>query len=291
VIERQGRLLSSEFCIMVDGEDVARTLDTLAFHAAQDGGTTRRHRLEVVREGDGYRIRENGQAGEHVRDPAAAGRSVQERVHALALAALDGHAKLHAGCAAFHGRGVLFVGAGRAGKTTLMTRLLYEGFAVQGDDTVVLRDGRAMAFPRRFRVRRGTLALVPQLSPRTPPWAIDSPPNGYHVLVVDPAELGFAWRIAPIPVDAVFLLEPAHGRPSRVVPCPRYQMARHLMSQSIAPAGGARPWIGEIAALVGKASCYVLELGDLDSAVRAVNEALANATGGSHPPSMAAAEG
>jgi hypothetical protein len=119
--------LSSEFRITVDGEDVARALDALPFHATQDGGATRRHRLEVVREAGGYRIREDGRAGEHVPDPAAVGRSVQERIHALGLAGLDGHAKLHAGCATFRGRGVLFAGAGRSGKTTLMTRLLYDG--------------------------------------------------------------------------------------------------------------------------------------------------------------------
>lgn len=283
MIERRGRVLASEFSVAVDGEDVARALDTLPFRATQDVRATRRHRLEVVREGEGYRIREDGRVREHVPDVEAVSRSVQERVHALALAALDGHALLHAGCATFRGRGVLFAGAGRSGKTTLMTRLLYEGYAVQGDDTVVLRDGRATAFPRRFRIRRGTLALVPQLSSRTPPWAVDSPPNGYHVVVVDPAELGFSWRIAPVPVDVVFFLSPAHGSPSRAVPCPRYDMASRLMSQSIAPAAGARAWIREIATLVGRADCHVLELGELDSAVRAVNDALTGAGPESHP--------
>ena len=275
MIERRGRVLSSEFSVAVDAEDVARVLDALPFRAVQEGAATRCHRLEVVREGEGYRIREDGHVREHVPDVDAVSRSVQERVHALALAALDGHARLHAGCATFRGRGALFAGPGRAGKTTLMARLLYEGFGVQGDDTVVLRDGRAMALPRRFWIRRGTLDLVPQLSSRLPPWAADGPADGYHIVVLDPAELGFPWRIAPVPVDAVFFLSPVHGSPSCAVPCPRYQMARRLMSQSIAPTTGTRAWIREIATLVGRAECYVLELGELDSAVSAVRAGLA----------------
>ena len=46
------------------------------------------------------------------------------------------------------------------------------------------------------------------------------------------------------------------------------------MSQSIAPAGGVRAWIREIATLVARAECYLLEIGELDSAIRAVNEVL-----------------
>jgi hypothetical protein len=277
VIERRGRVLSSEFSVSVDEENAARVLDTLPFHAVQDVAATHRHRLEVVREDQGYRIREDGQAQAHLLDAEAVGSSVQDRINALALAEMSGHAKLHAGCATLGGRGALFAGPGRSGKTTLMTRLLHEGFAVQGDDTVVLRDGDAMAVPRRFRVRRGTLTLVPQLSARAPAWALESPPNGYHVVVVDPVDLGFGWRITPVPVDVVFFLVPNHGSPSRAIPCPRYRMASMLMTESVPPAAGARALIREIAALVGRADCYVLELGELDSAVTAVNAAVAGA--------------
>lgn len=291
VIERRGRVLSSEFWVSVDGEDAVRVLDTLPFHAAQDVTATHRHRLEVLREEKGYRIREDGLTRDHLLDAETVGSSVQDRIHALAMAGMDEHAKLHAGCVTHGGRGVLFVGPGRSGKTTLMARLLYEGFAVQGDDTVVLRGGFAMAVPRRFRVRRGTLALVPQLSSRAPAWALEGPPNGYHVVVVDPVELGFAWRIAPVPVDVVFFLVPGHGSPSRVIPYARYRMAHLLMSESVPPAEGARGLIREIATLVGRADCYVLELGELDSAVTAVNAVLADTEPRSQPSTPATGEG
>jgi hypothetical protein len=274
VIERRGRLLACEFQVAGEDDVVLRALERVPFHAEQDVATTRRHRLEVAREGDGYRIREDGRPGDLLPDPEALARRVQERIHALALDALDRHPKLHAGCGTRGGCGVLFAGAGRSGKTTLMTRLLYEGFHVHGDDTVVLQDGRALAVPRPFGVRLGTLTLVPQLRPRMPAWAADGPPDGYQVLAVDPAELGFTWRIAPVRVDAVFFLEPAHGSPSRAVPCPRYRMAQRLMSQSLPPAGGARAWIREIATLVERAACHVLEIGELDSAVEQVDSVL-----------------
>jgi hypothetical protein len=291
VIERRGHVLTSEFWVSVDGEDAARVLDALPFHAVQDVTATRRHRLEVVREEQGYSIREDGQTREHLFDAESLGSSVQDRIQALALAGMASHAKLHAGCATQRGRGVLFVGPGRSGKTTLMTRLLYEGFAVQGDDTVVLRDGCAMAVPRRFRVRRGTLALVPQLSSRAPAWALEGPPNGYHVVAVDPVDLGFTWRIGPVPVEVVFFLVPGHGSPSRAIPYPRYRMASLIMSESVPPAEGARAWIREIAMLVGRAQCYVLELGELDSAVTVVNAALAGPGPGPQPSCAATGEG
>ena len=68
-------------------------------------------------------------------------------MHDLAFAAFAGCSKIHAGCADFGGRRMLVVGRGRAGKTTLMTRLLFEGFAVQGDEMVIVRNGRVLAYP------------------------------------------------------------------------------------------------------------------------------------------------
>jgi hypothetical protein len=62
------------------------------------------------------------------------------------------------------------------------------------------------------------------------------------------------------------------------------------MSQSIPPAGGARVWIQEIASLVSRADCYVLELGELDSAVKAVNDALAGGEPGATPSRTARVE-
>ena len=274
VREHRGRILSCDFVVTVDDDDVARALEVLPFHVSQGVEPSRRHRIEVAKDRHGYRIREDGKSGEHASDASAAAQRVQERINALALLALDSHAKVHAGCATWQGRGLLVAGAARTGKSTLMARLLYEGFDVQGDDTVLLKDGRAMALPRRFGVRRGTLALIPQLWPEMPAWVADGPPNGYHVLALDPQELGFPWRIAPVPVDAVFFLKPAHGEPSRAVLCPRYRMANYLMSQSTPPAGGARAWIREISTLVARAECFVLEIGELDSAVRAMTDAL-----------------
>jgi hypothetical protein len=78
-------------------------------------------------------------------------------------------------------------------------------------------------------------------------------------------------------MDVVFFLVPNHGSPSRAIPCPRYRMASMLMTESVPPAAGARALIREIATLVAQADCYVLELGELDSAVSAVNAAVARA--------------
>ena len=88
MIERRGRVLSSEFWITVDGEDAVRALDTLPFGAAQDGRATCRHRFDVLRDGQGFRIREDGRVHHHLPDAEAMGRSINERVQTLALAEL-----------------------------------------------------------------------------------------------------------------------------------------------------------------------------------------------------------
>jgi hypothetical protein len=169
------------------------------------------------------------------------------------------------------------VGAPQAGKTTLMTRLLYAGFAVQGDELVLVRDGEALPYPRRFGVRALTVPLIPQLA------AFASPgPGGPGSLIVDPLHLGFDWRIEAGPVAAVLYLEPNHGGPSRLEPCPTHVMAQWVMSQSTGPAAGKRQWIRDVCAILDRASSHILRLGDLDGAVDAVKQALQSS------PNMAA---
>lgn len=255
----------------MDCDQLRALLDSLVQHAAQRYPVSRSHRFEVCRAGGQYRIRENGQEGDPHADARSAVETVFWRMHLLALEALPEFTKIHAGCASWGGRRFLAIGPAQSGKTTLMTRLLYEGFAVHGDDMALLRGGEVLAYPRRFGIRPPTVALIPQLA------RLASPADGSHGtvgLALDPSELGFDWRIEPAPVDAVFFLEPNHGGSTELQAFPKYLMAERIMSQSTPPAAGPRDWISDICAMIRRADCYLLHFGDLGVAVSMVKAAL-----------------
>lgn len=239
-------------------------LDRLCQRAEQDYPASEHHRFEVHRADGGYRIVEDGRDEGWEPRAGAVGYVLFQRMHRTALAALGEFTKIHAGCASWKGRRFLVVGAAQSGKTTLMTRLLYEGFTVFGDELVLLRDGQAMAYPRRFGVRPPTVALVPQLSSLAPA------STSLRAFAVDPVVLGFEWRITQGPVAAVFVVEPNHEGVSAVTSCPKHRIAQRIMTQSWAPSGGVRAWIAEVCAMLAVADSYELRLGDLATAVAAL---------------------
>ena len=125
--------------------------------------------------------------------------------------------RTHSGTPSFlcRGCGRRFVAAGSrySGKSTLMVRLLYEGFHVHCDDLVLLQRGEVLPYPRRFFFRRESVSLIPQLATQaadTFEWAGWDP--GTRAL--DPRALGLEWRIERAPADTVLFLE-------RAVPPPR----------------------------------------------------------------------
>jgi hypothetical protein len=277
VIERSIQLLACEFQVSADGEDVIRWLDGVRPSAVQDHPVRHHHRLDVRQEAGGYRVRENGQDRGVSLGPEAAGALVERRLHELAFDALGDCTKVHAGCGTWRGRRFLIVGNGRAGKTTLMTRLLFEGCAVEGDEMVVIRDGRVAAYPRRFGIRQPTLSLVPQVGALAPDLARAGEPDtsgGYQVLSFDPSQLGLPWRIASGSVDVLLLLDGRHPGPTRALSCPQQVMAQRVMIQSNPPAVGRAAWVRDVCTLVSGAACYLLTLGDLDSAVTTVRACL-----------------
>jgi hypothetical protein len=279
VVERSVQLLACEFRIAVDCERLAGWLDETVSSAIQAYPVSRHYRFEVSRVDGAYRIREDGNAPHVALTLEAAAEHIRRRLHELSLAALTGYTKVHAGCATWAGRRLLAVGAAGSGKTTLMARLLWEGFAVHGDEMVLLRDGGSIAYPRRFGIRAPTLDLVPQIGALAPALARAGQPHGDKVLVLDPHEIGLPWRIEPGPVGAVFYLDANHGRRTEVRACARHLMVQRVMPQSAPPAGGPSRWIAEVCAIIERADCYTLALGDLDAAVHAVQQVLDRADG------------
>lgn len=268
---RSVRLLACEFHLTVDCEDLLAQLDGLVQHATQRCQVAHSHHFHVWREDSAYRIRENGS----VRTVNASARLAAEtlfwRMHELALSALPGFTRIHAGCGNWAGKRFLTVGPALAGKSTLMVRLLFEGFAVHSDDLVLLRRGEVLPFPRRFSIRRPAVALIPQIAAL----ALERDPNGSTgALALDPSELGFDWNIEAAPVDAIFFLEPNRGGETWLETCQKLVMAERVMSLSSLPGGGAREWIDDVCAMLERADCYVLRSGDLEATVSEVKMAL-----------------
>jgi hypothetical protein len=101
--------------------------------------------------------------------------------------------------------------------------------------------------------------------------------GGFHVLAMDPAQLGFEWRITTGSVDLLFFLASRHEGPTRVTPCSTQLMAQRVMAQSAPPSRGAGARVRDIGALVRGAAAYEIALGDLDSAVSSMRECISNA--------------
>jgi hypothetical protein len=264
--DRSIRLLACRIDIRVDCERLAAHLDQLLPRAEQRYPISREHRLVVRRDGDVYRISEDGVERWEESDPLSAAYAVGARVHALALAAMPDFTKIHAGCASWDGRRFLAVGPPESGKTTLMARLAYEGFAVHGDELVLVKDGEALPYPRRFGVRAPTVALIPALA--------EGRVEHAGPLVTDPAQLGFQWVIDRRPIAAVFYLVPNHDAETRLEPCPKHVMAQRVMSQSTAPRTGAQQWIRDVCDMLDRAFSYTLQIGNLDEAVAILKEVL-----------------
>ena len=268
-LERSVRVLACDFSVAANCEEFLSELDGLVQHASQRHPVSRRYRFEVARTNDGYRLSEDGRDLEGRSDARSTAELLYVRMHELALDALPEFTKVHAGCADWSGKRVVVVGPARSGKTTLMTRLLYEGFAVHCDDIVLLNRGGVLPFPRRFRIRSHALPLLPQIAP----FAAELRETREH-LAVDPTRLGFNWRIDAAPADAVLFLEPNHGGKTELEACPKVSMAERLMAQSNPPAAGVRDWVRDVCGVLENAGCFVLRCGDLDTGSAAVKDAL-----------------
>jgi hypothetical protein len=260
--------LACDFLVVADCGSFTAALDGMVQRAAQRYPVSRRHRFEVGRSDEGYHLRENGRDLPPQREAWSAASAVFWRMHDLALEALPEFTKVHAGCATWEGKRFVAVGPTRSGKTTLMTRLLYDGFAVHCDDIVLLRRGDVLPYPRRFRIRPPALALLPQVAALAGAVTEDA-----GSATLDPSELGFAWQIDLAPADVVISLERDRGA-TRLEAVAKHVMAQRLMAQSQPPAGGPQEWIADVCALLDRSACYALNAGDLDSAAGALKDAL-----------------
>ena len=184
------------------------------------------------------------------------------------------YVKIHAACGSFGKRRFLLVGEKGAGKTTLITKLLFEDVAVHGDEKVLVRGCDVIPLPRKFHLKEGTVSLIPQLgsiwNERT------SYPTSYGVRVCffDPLDAGFEWQTRWGSVDTIFYLEPNYGKPTEIEACARWLMAQKLILQSLDFDTNPEPQIAELCQMVSGSDNFMIHLGELGRAATAIKEIL-----------------
>jgi hypothetical protein len=165
----------------------------------------------------------------------------------------------------------LLVGDAGFGKTTLVLRLIGEGFAIEGDELAVVGQGWTIALPRRLRVRRESLRWVPHLAAEieTAPAIRDW--DGRTIYSIDPGLGRRAWRIERGPVDHLIFIEPNHGGSSVMGALTADQAFTRLIDKAYMPPSGKAAAAASLRLLALGGHSWKLQLGDLDRALWHLN--------------------
>jgi hypothetical protein len=199
------------------------------------------------------------------------------RLYVVVYGEMRGCARVHAGCGAYQGRLFLAAGPKGAGKSTLMTRLLFDGFTVFGDEIVLGLGREVIALPRRFHLKTPGLDLLPQVAAMADRLSFVMGDGGHKIIAFDPTDAGLPWAIRPGTPEAIFFLEPNHQGATLVEPCSKVAMIQALMTQSVLDGDDGGAWMRSIGMLVRDAECYNLRMGDLSTAAQAIGATLKRA--------------
>jgi hypothetical protein len=267
------QILACEIRVETESQAIADRLRYMVQHATQDHEITDRVVYEIAALGDEMLLREGGAVVASERSSDVIFETLFKRVHQRSFAALPEHFRIHAASGVHHGRMFLLVGNAHAGKTTLALALLAGGMQILGDELVVVRDGLAATYPRKFYPREMSLEFLPELKQ-----IAASLPRVYLIggprLAVDPLTFNSPWHIASHPVGEIFYLDPNFGTRTRVSACSKIDMVRLVMEQCVPPASGRSGWVGDLCAMVNGANAHMLALGELNSAVTVVRDCL-----------------
>lgn len=183
--------------------------------------------------------------------------------------------KIHAASGSLGGKRFLLAGDKGAGKTTLVTRLLFEDASIYGDETILLRGSDAIPFPRKFHLKEGTPSLVPQIALIYDKLTSYPAYYGGRFCFFDPTDAGFDWQITTGKLDAIFYLEPRHQERTEIEECPKWLLAQKLMLQASDFAANPESQIAQLCHVVEMTDNFIIHFGDLDRAVLLLKELLA----------------
>ena len=238
--------------------------------AAQEIAPTRAQHYAVGLDGGRYAVAEEGDALAVAASAELAAEAIaaRSRRRALELAALKGWVRLRGGLVDLAGKRLLLVGPPGSGKTVLLLRLALRGGAPQGDESVLLRDGSALAVPAPLLLQEAIDPALPKLAELAP----RLPRIGGRA-ALDPArDLGVEWRLRVAPLEHIVVLDPRPARPGRPG-CLPITPAEALTELAVALEAGALArtvLLRELTAAVGGAACHRLRAGE----VKAMEDAL-----------------
>lgn len=266
---RTFQLLGCEIALATTCSEIAEKFDYLCVGATQRYPISRRVAYRIERVGDQYLLWEDDAVGCQDGNADRILIELFRRVYAAVYAEMPGCPRLHAGSGAYQGRLFLAVGPKGAGKSTLMTRLLFDGFTVFGDEMVLGLGRDAIALPRRFHLKAPGLHLLPEVMALVDRLPFVTSDAGHKIFALDPTDVGLPWTIYRGRPEAIFFLHQNHGGATQVEPCSQVDMIQALMTQSALDDDGVT-WIRSIGMLVRDAECYNLRVGDLSSAASVI---------------------
>ena len=261
------QILACEFDLRTNSEEVFESFSYIVQQSDQEFPVSRRYRFSVSHDGGSYVLTEDDVPLTHEFSHSVILATLSKCMHQHAFEALPLHCRIHAASGFAGERFFIVCGEKYAGKSTLSLKLLYEGFDIVGDELVMLHDSKAVTFPRKMYLRHDSLNLIPafQSIAKDLPFVYNE--SDAKMFAFDPLIIGRRWRIRPSPVAAIVYIEPNHGGRSRLRTSGKLEMAQNILMQSNAPLSPSVNWIGAITSAIDQAETYILELGDLDSAV------------------------
>ncbi len=265
-------MLDTAFTIHTESEELARSLDFIIHEADQRLSPTKHASYKFSVRDDKYEIRRDGNLCFSSDNLPSTIFNLQWLIHKEALKDVTESIRIHAGCGELHGRRFLVAGDKGAGKTTLMVRLLFEGFRALGDELILIRDGKATPFPRRFHIKQDSVKLLPELQELFDLLPYNQTDHGHKMYSFSPQDAGYEWKIDEGDVHSIFYLEPDHGGQSRIEACPKYMMVNRVMPMSFLSDTEDHIKINQLCNMVDQANCYILHVGDLEGAVSAMQE-------------------
>jgi hypothetical protein len=206
----------------------------------------------------GFQVDEEGDRLAEVATVDDARDAVYVRAHrrAFELASLAGWIRLHGALIDVAGARVLLVGPSGSGKSTLAARMLVDGDAVQGDESVLMRRGEVVAVPRPLHIEPATAVLVPEIAAM-----LADVPCVSGIAIVDPGRLGFTWELRQAPLDHAIVLDRNSG-PQGCVPIPQTEMVASLVPEAFRVTETKSALLRELSGGVAGVRCHRLAMSD-----------------------------
>lgn len=190
-----------------------------------------------------------------------------------AIASVSSHLALHAGAVSWRGAGVVLPAPSGSGKSTLTAGLTAAGCDYLSDELALvdLESGTLHPFPRPLWMSQTSIGFLPGLAGRLPP-ELGAPGRLERHVPPDalrPRSIG-----GPCELRYVIFPEHVPGATTTLEPMRRSEAVLALMANAFNFAQFKAPGLVALAAITPRISAYRLCMGDLDTAVALVMEAL-----------------